>query len=135
MLVAQNDDLVQDLEIDEEEDENGDCGRDTQDINEMMNVLLWTPVVKRIPRACRHKAAVTLTKIIRSVIDDPDIEKHWKELLQFAGTCLRRPRRGGKKAKRLATVISDQITNFKNTCCNKEIVQNRERKVGGREDI
>ena len=94
----------------------------------MMNALMWTPVVKRIPRACRHKAATTMTNIIRSVIDDPDREGHWRELLQFAGTCLRRPKRGGKKAKRLATVISDQITNFKNTCCNKEIVQNRERK-------
>ena len=92
MLVAQNDDLTQDLEIDEddEEDENGDYGRDTQvDINEMMHVLLWTPVVKRIPRACRHKAAVTLTNIIRSVIDNPDTERHWRELLQFAGICLR----------------------------------------------
>ena len=43
------------------------------------------PVVKRIPQTGRHKAAVTLTKIIRSVINNPDAVKHWRELLQFAG--------------------------------------------------
>ena len=63
-----------------------------EDIDKIIDVLLWMPVVKRIPRACRYKAAVTLTKIIRTVIDDPEDTKDWKELLQFAGVCLYRPR-------------------------------------------
>ena len=139
LLVAQNDNLTQDLEVNEDIVsglghciDNDGCRSNSQEgisINEMVNMLLRTPVVKRIPRASRHKAAVTLTNVIRSVIDEPNAEAPWKDLLQFAGICLSRPKRGGKKAKKLATIVNNQITDFMSISCNnnKNMKQNGER--------
>ena len=53
-----------------------------------LDVFLSTPVVERIPRACRNKVAVVLTEAIRSVVEDPNYQGTWKGLLQFAGTCI-----------------------------------------------
>ena len=58
------------------------------------DIFSSAPAVKRIPKACRFKAAVGLTEAIRSrsVVETPGDQGTWKGLLQFVGTCQRRPR-------------------------------------------
>jgi len=52
------------------------------------------PILKRIPRAARMKAAVVFEATLRKVIERPDDIDAWCRILEFA-LCLRQPPQGG----------------------------------------
>ena len=49
--------------------------RSRDDMDEAMDVFLSMPVIKRIPKECQCRAAITLTEVIRTVIDIPEDRK------------------------------------------------------------
>ena len=69
------------------------------------------PVIKRIPKAARIQACLTLTDIILEVINKND-KKSWERLLQYPRYCFGGTLRGGKKKKSRATVINSRIDSF-----------------------
>ena len=63
--------------------------------------------IKRIPKGCRSKAADKLSKILDNIIRTNSNEA-WIRLFLFGRSCLRVPRRGGKRWS-LTTLVTHQI--------------------------
>ena len=86
----------------------------TQDLAEetpsTLEFVCHRTTVKRIPKASRLMAAKALTKVVQGVIDANDSQA-WLQFLHFAGQCLGKPKRGGKKTS-VATAVKRQIRNF-----------------------
>ena len=64
-------------------------------------------IVKRIPRASRHLAAIKLAGILDEVTDKNDITS-WTRLSTFSSRCLAVPKRGGRR-RSLATAVNAQL--------------------------
>ena len=79
---------------------------------EPFEFLAGTATVKRVPKASRFQAAAALTEVLQNVLAAPDDREAWRKLLEFASTCFGKPKRGGRKAKSLASVINSQIRDF-----------------------
>ena len=67
-------------------------------------------IVKRIPKASRIQAARAFKETIEKIIRNNDVSS-WDELMKFPMNCLRCPKRRGRKAPSLSTVINRQIRN------------------------
>ena len=70
------------------------------------------PTIKHIPRAARPACVVKLTDLLNGVLDDPDNETQWLNLLSFGGDVLSKPSRGGKR-RSLAAQIKKRCTAVK----------------------
>ena len=79
-----------------------------------------TATVKRVPKASRHQAIAALTDALQGVLTTPDDRDAWKKLLEFAGICFGKPKRGGRKSKSLASTINSQIRAFQTGTLNSE---------------
>ena len=75
------------------------------------DLFISTRTLHRIPKASRPQLAPALTQVIKDVLAYNDISS-WKRLMQFAGICLQRPKRAGKKSKSPASVVNGQLKNF-----------------------
>ena len=73
------------------------------------------PSIKHIPRATRPACIVKLTEVLDGVLDDPDNQTQWLNLLSFGGDVLSKPSRGGKRCslaaqiKKLCTAVKDDV--------------------------
>ena len=75
------------------------------------DLFIGTRTLHCIPKASRPQLAPALTQVIKDVLAYNDISS-WKRLMQFAGICLQRPKRAGKKSKSPASVVNGQLKNF-----------------------
>ena len=67
--------------------------------NRPFEFLTGRATVKRVPKASRDRAAAALTETLVQVLAAPNDLEAWRGLLQFAGICFGKPKRGGKKGK------------------------------------
>ena len=95
----------------------------TPEAAEPFEFLTGTATVKRVPKASRFQAAAALTDVLQGVLAAPDNREAWKKLLEFASICFGKPKRGGRKAKSLASVINSQIRDFQAGGHHNEISQ------------
>ena len=67
------------------------------------------PIIKRIPRASRHHAALKFVSLLKDVVKSNSHDS-WSRLLSFAPTHLYAPTRGGKRRDRwLQQLINNSI--------------------------
>ena len=104
-------------------DANNPTRQATPEAAEPFEFSTGAATVKRVPKASRFQAAAALTEVLRGVLADPDNREAWKKLLEFAGICFGKPKRGGRKAKSLASVINSQIRDFQAGGHNNELSQ------------
>ena len=76
------------------------------------HVTCVSPTSKHIPRAARPACVVKLTELLDGVLDDPDNETQWLNLLSFGGDLLSKPSRGVKR-RNLAAQIKKRCTAVK----------------------
>ena len=68
-------------------------------------------VVKRIPRASRHQAALKLTDILDD-LNASNSSESWERLFLFPRRCLQAPKKGGhRRSRNLATEINQALVN------------------------
>ena len=76
------------------------------------DLFTGTRTIHRIPKGSRPQLAAALTQIIRDILAYNDITS-WKKLMQFAGACLQKQKRSGKKKSRSpASVVNGQLKSF-----------------------
>ena len=68
-------------------------------------------ILKRVLKASRLHAAKALTKILNRIVTENSVPA-WPLHFDLACKCFLKPRRGGKKAKSLASVVNCQIEDF-----------------------
>ena len=103
------------LELDENPDVqavNPDLGisdpinKDVNDPQTTREFLSHKQTIKRILLESRHQAASAYTVTIRDVLTKVDDKQAWKKFIHFAGDCFGKAKRGGKKARSLASHIN-----------------------------
>jgi hypothetical protein len=67
-------------------------------------------VLTRVPKGSRKQVCDALTKIVKATTRDTANMERWYDLLAFTRTCLKNPKRGGKKNINLTTTINRQTT-------------------------
>jgi len=68
----------------------------------------WKTLVSRIPRAARPGCRELLTRLLRRITSAPMDKSAWRELLQFGGNILAKPKRGGVN-RNLSNIINRRV--------------------------
>jgi len=76
---------------------------------------VWSPIslalVRHIPRSARPACATHLSKLFRSVVAHPEVATNWLAILEWGGSILAPPIRGGKRHN-FASVIKKCVSDF-----------------------
>lgn len=76
---------------------------------------VWSPIsfalVRHIPRSARPACATHLSKLFRSVVAHPEVATNWLAILEWGGSILAPPIRGGKRHN-FTSVIKKRVSDF-----------------------